>query len=98
MDQWYYCVEVNFDGTKTNLPTWFIDGQEAQYYMGEPNNPTKPQLITPVRPSSPSAFTSYAGPRHRADALRQRQGPGHDRTCGLDDIAFDTKRIGCIAK
>jgi hypothetical protein len=94
MDQWY-CVELHFDGTKTNMPTWYVDGQEAQYYMGEPNNPTKPHVITKFDKLT-IGFTSYAGLGIAKDPYGNNNPPVMT-DMWLDDIAFDAKRIGCIA-
>ncbi|HXK20277.1 MAG TPA: hypothetical protein VNG33_20850 [Polyangiaceae bacterium] len=94
LDQWY-CVEVHFDGTKTNLPSWYIDGTEAVYYMGEPNNPTKPHVITKFDKIT-IGFTSYAGLGIAKDPYGNNNDPVMT-DMWLDDIAFDVKRIGCIA-
>jgi hypothetical protein len=94
MDQWY-CVEFVFDGTKTEFPKWYVDGQEVEYYMGEPNNKNKPQLFTQY-----DKLTVGITPYSRLPISSEQYGA--DVTPRLtdmfiDDIAFDTKRIGCIA-
>jgi hypothetical protein len=95
MDQWY-CVELHFDGTKTDMPTWYVDNKMVEYYMGEPNNNTKPHVITKFDKIT-IGFTSYAG----LGINPVPYGNGNDPVLvdmWLDDIAFDTKRIGCIAQ
>jgi len=94
VDQWY-CVELNFDGTKTDMPTWYVDGQMVEYYMGEPNNNTKPHVITKFDKLT-IGFTSYAG-LGIAQMPYGNSNPPVMTDMWLDDIAFDTKRIGCIA-
>jgi len=94
MDQWY-CVELHFDGTKTDMPTWYVDSAMVEYYMGEPNNNTKPHVITKFDKIT-IGFTSYAG----LGINPMPYGNNNDPVLTdmwLDDIAFDTKRIGCIA-
>ncbi|HTM44888.1 MAG TPA: hypothetical protein VL137_08035 [Polyangiaceae bacterium] len=96
VDQWY-CVELLFDGAAAAMPKWYIDGTEAAYYKDEPNNPTKPHMITQFDHIE-VGFTPYAGLE-----IRQPDGVG-DQTemrmlagMWIDDIAFDDHRIGCIA-
>ena len=94
MDQWY-CVELVFDGTKTEMPHWYLDGKEVEYYMGEPNN-KKPHLISKFDKLT-VGFTNYAG---GLGIAKDPYGNDNDPKLvdmWLDDIAFDTKRIGCVA-
>jgi hypothetical protein len=73
---------------------WYVDSAEVQYYMGEPNN-TKPHLITQFDKLT-IGFTPYAG----LGIAPMPYGNSNDPVLTdmwLDDIAFDTKRIGCIA-
>jgi hypothetical protein len=94
VDQWY-CVEFFFDGTKTEMPQWWIDGTEAMYHM-EANEGLTPTIVTQFDRIG-VGFTPYAGL-----GIRQPDGVG-DQTemrmlTGLwvDSIAFDTERIGCV--
>lgn len=93
LDQWY-CVEFLFDGTKTEMPKWWIDGTEAMYYM-----PANTQLIPRLVPQFARievGFTPYAG---LGLQMPDGKGPPDSRVLKemwIDDIAFDTKRIGCI--
>jgi hypothetical protein len=95
VDQWY-CIELFFDGTKTEMPKWWIDGEEAEYYMAA-NEGLTPELVTQFDRIE-VGFTPYAGlGLQMPDGL----GPDDDRVLldmWLDDIAFDTERIGCITQ
>jgi hypothetical protein len=93
VDQWY-CVELFFDGTKTEMQHWYVDGKEVEYYMGEPNN-KKPHVITQFDKLT-VGFTSYAGLGLNPMPYGNNDPPVMT-DMWLDDIAFDTKRIGCIA-
>jgi hypothetical protein len=94
VDQWY-CVEAFFDGTAVGMaPRWWIDGTEAAYYMpgGGPKIAGATQFTR-----MEAGFTPYAGL-----GLKMPDGKG-DQTetrvltdLWIDDIAFDTQRIGCI--
>jgi hypothetical protein len=93
VDQWY-CVELFFDGTKTNMPEWWIDGSEAQYYMAA-NTTLIPKVVTQFARVE-VGFTPYAG---LGLQMPDGKGPTDTRVLSdmwIDDIAFDTKRIGCI--
>lgn len=93
LDQWY-CVELFFDGTKTEMPKWWIDGKEAEYYMAA-NEKLIPEPVQSFQRIE-VGFTPYAGlGLQMPDGL----GPKDDRVLtdmAIDDIAFDTGRIGCI--
>jgi hypothetical protein len=95
VDQWY-CVELFFDGTKTEMPRWWIDGNEAEYYMAA-NEGLTPKVVTQFARIE-VGFTPYAGlGLQMPDGL----GPKDDRVLtdmAIDDIAFDTERIGCITQ
>lgn len=93
VDKWY-CVELLFDGTTMEMPKWWVDGKEAEYYMGEPNN-RKPSLINQFDKLT-VGFTAYAG-LGLAKEPYGNSNPPVLTDMWLDDIAFDTKRIGCIA-
>jgi hypothetical protein len=92
VDKWY-CVELLFDGTKTEMPRWWVDGQEVEYYMGEPNN-QKPHVITQWDKLT-VGFTTYAGLGLNKEPYGNDDPPVLT-DMWLDDIAFDVKRIGCI--
>jgi hypothetical protein len=93
VDQWY-CIELFFDGTKTEMPKWWIDGKEAEYYMAA-NEQLIPKAVTSFKRIE-VGFTPYAPlGLQMPDGL----GPPDDRVLtdmAIDDIAFDTERIGCI--
>jgi hypothetical protein len=95
VDQWY-CVELFFDGTKTEMPKWWIDGKEAEYYMAA-NEQLIPKQVQSFKRIE-VGFTPYAGlGLQMPDGL----GPKDDRVLSdmaIDDIAFDTERIGCITQ
>jgi hypothetical protein len=93
VDQWY-CVELFFDGTKTEMPKWWIDGKEAEYYMAA-NETLTPAVVTKFERVE-VGFTPYAG---LGLQMPDGKGPKDDRVLtdmAIDDIAFDTERIGCI--
>jgi hypothetical protein len=93
VDQWY-CIETFFDGTKTDMPQWWIDGQEAMYYMAA-NTTLIPKVVTQFARIE-VGFTPYAA---LGLQMPDGKGPKDDRVLTdmwIDDIAFDTKRIGCI--
>jgi hypothetical protein len=93
VDQWY-CIELFFDGTKTEMPKWWIDGNEAEYYMAA-NEQLIPKLVTQFARVE-VGFTPYAG---LGLQMPDGKGPPDDRVLtdmAIDDIAFDTERIGCI--
>jgi hypothetical protein len=93
VDQWY-CIEAYFDGANAAVPRWWIDGTEAAYYMpgGGPKIATSKPFMR-----LEAGFTSYAGL-----GLKMPDGKGDQTETRLltdlwiDDIAFDTQRIGCI--
>jgi hypothetical protein len=93
VDQWY-CIESFFDGTMMNMPVWWIDGQDAQYYMADPAPPV-PQVLTQFAMIT-VGFTPYAGLGLNDDPYGNSNPPVLGNMY-IDDIAFDVKRIGCIA-
>jgi hypothetical protein len=95
VDQWY-CIELFFDGTKTEMPKWWIDGTEAEYYMAA-NEGLIPKVVTTFERVE-VGFTPYAG---LGLQMPDGKGPPDDRVLtamAIDDIAFDTERIGCITE
>jgi hypothetical protein len=102
MDKWY-CIELFFDGTVKGSPRWWIDGAEAQYYTPQAgvccaaSNPTTPaSVLIPQFKSITVGFTPYAG---LGLMLPDQQKIVDTRVltdAWIDDIAFDTQRIGCI--
>jgi|GEM_PF-2701779 hypothetical protein len=92
VDQWY-CIESFFDGTQTNMPVWWINGEVPDYYM--PDNTTLiPTLVTQFAKIT-VGFTPYAG-LGIPQTPYGNSGPPALTNMYIDDIAFDTKRIGCI--
>jgi hypothetical protein len=92
VDQWY-CIESFFDGTQTNMPAWWINGQVPDYYM--PDNTTLiPKIVTQFMTIT-VGFTPYAG-LGLNDNPYGNSNPPVLADMWIDDIAFDTKRIGCI--
>lgn len=102
VDQWY-CIEAFFDGKSAAMPKWWIDGADAIIYdpVWANGNTTKEGGPTPTVSTQftrmEAGFTPYAGL-----ALKQPDTVG-DQTdtrvlqdLWIDDIAFDTQRIGCI--
>jgi hypothetical protein len=105
-DQWY-CVELFFDGTVKGSPRWWIDGAEAQYYTPQAgvccaaSNPTTPpSVLIPQFKSITVGWTPYQGLQLMLPD--QKAGPNEivdSRSvtdAWMDDVAFDTQRIGCI--
>jgi hypothetical protein len=92
VDKWY-CVELQFDGTKTEMPHWYVDGREVEYYMPEPNAKA-PSLITQFDKLT-IGFTTYAGLGLAKEPYGNNNPPVLS-DMWLDDIAFDVERIGCI--
>jgi hypothetical protein len=82
-----------FDGTKTEMPKWYVDGTEVEYYMPEPNAQL-PSIITQFDKLT-IGFTSYAGLGINPEPYGN-DNPPVLTDMWLDDIAFDVKRIGCI--
>jgi len=94
VDQWY-CIETFFDGTKTEMPKWWIDGAEAQYYMSA-NEQLVPKVVTQFARVE-VGFSPYAG---FGLMLPDQTVIKDDRVLTdmtIDDVAFNTTRIGCIA-
>jgi hypothetical protein len=96
LDNKWHCVEFLFDASAGgNMPKWWLDGTEVSYYM--PTGGPTPIALTFKRVEV--GFTPYAGL-----GLKMPDGKG-DQTetrvlmeMWLDDVAFDSKRIGCIAQ
>ncbi len=87
----YICVEFLFDGATPSVAQMWQDGQLIQYYDVSPlAGPTKVTQFKKIeigfRPFHSLSLTSYDG-----------QNPPLMTDMWIDDIAFDTKRIGCIA-
>jgi hypothetical protein len=92
VDKWY-CIEFLFDGAAGVMPQWWIDGSEAQYYMAVPaaKGPRMETQFTHLE----VGMTSFAGL-----GLNQQpygnSNPPVMTDLWIDDVAFDTQRIGCI--
>jgi hypothetical protein len=92
VDQWY-CVELYFDGASSAVPRWWIDSEEAQYYMA--GGGPKIAGIGPLKTLT-VGWTPYAGLQLQ---LPDGMKPIDNRVLAdawIDDVAFDTQRIGCI--
>ena len=82
---------------------WWIDGAEAQYYTPQAGvccaatNPTTPMsVLIPQFKSITVGWTPYSGP---ALMLPDQNKIVDNRVLNdawIDDVAFDTQRIGCI--
>jgi hypothetical protein len=102
VDRWY-CVELFIDGTVKGNERWWIDGAEAQYYTPQAGvccaatNPTTPEsVLIPQFKSITVGWTPYSGP---ALMLPDQTKIVDNRVLNdawIDDVAFDTQRIGCI--
>jgi hypothetical protein len=93
VDQWY-CIETFFDGTRTEMPKWWIDGKEAEYYMSA-NEALIPKVVTKFA-SVEVGFTPYAGLGLMLPDQNEIKDARVLTDMAIDDIAFDTDRIGCI--
>jgi hypothetical protein len=93
VDQWY-CIEAYFDGAKAAMPQWWIDGKEAAYYMagGGPQVIATTQFKRLEAGLSPYASFDLKMPDGKGDQTEKRV----LTDLWIDDIAFDTQRIGCI--
>jgi hypothetical protein len=101
-DQWY-CIELFFDGTTKGSPRWWIDGAEAKYYTPQAgvccaaSNPTTPpSVLIPQFKSITVGFTPYAGLGLMLPDQQTIKDPRVLTDAWIDDVAFDTQRIGCI--
>jgi hypothetical protein len=103
VDQWY-CVEAYFDGAAAAMPRWWIDGSEAIYY-----EPVWADGVHTTKEGGPTPTVSTQFTRMEAGnsnyggyALKQPDTVGDQSDTRvvtdlwIDDVAFDTQRIGCI--
>jgi hypothetical protein len=102
VDQWY-CIELFFDGTVKGDPKWWIDGTEAKYYTPQagvccsPTNPTTPaSVLIPQFKSITVGWTPYAGLGLMLPDQNKIVDSRVLKDAWIDDVAFDTQRIGCI--
>jgi hypothetical protein len=93
VDKWY-CVEFLFDGAKGVMPQWWIDGAEAQYYM--PVDAAKGPRVETQFTHLEVGMTSFAGLGLNQQPYGNNN-PPLMTDLWIDDVAFDTQRIGCIA-
>jgi hypothetical protein len=93
VDQWY-CVEAYFDGANAAVARWWIDGTEAAYYMpgGGPKIQKTTQFKRMEAGLSPYAKFDLKMPDGKGDQSETRV----MTDLWIDDVAFDTQRIGCI--
>jgi hypothetical protein len=94
---------VNGDGTVKGSPRWWLDGTEVQYYT--PNkgvccatsNPATPaSVLIPQFKSITVGWTPYAGLGLMLPDQNMMVDNRVLTDAWIDDVAFDTKRIGCI--
>jgi hypothetical protein len=102
VDQWY-CVELFFDGTTLGSARWWIDGAEAKYYTPmagvccAATNPTTPaSVLIPQFKSITVGWTPYAGLGLMLPDQTKIVDTRMLKDAWIDDVAFDTQRIGCI--
>jgi hypothetical protein len=86
----FVCVEFQFDGATPAAAKIWMDGQLIEYYdIGPTAGPTKVTQFRRIevgfRPFHSLSLTSYDG-----------NNPPLMTDMWIDDIAFDSKRIGCI--
>jgi hypothetical protein len=102
VDQWY-CIEAFFDGKNAAMPKWWIDGADAIIY--EPvwanGNTTKEGGPTPTVSTQftrmEAGLSAYAGlGLKQPDTVGDQTDTRVLMDLWIDDIAFDTQRIGCI--
>jgi hypothetical protein len=93
VDQWY-CIETFFDGTKTEMPKWWIDGKEAEYYKAA-NEQLIPKVVTQFARVE-VGFSPYAGLGLMLPDQTEIKDDRMLTDMAIDDVAFNTTRIGCI--
>jgi hypothetical protein len=102
VDQWY-CIEAFFDGANAAMPRWWVDGSEAIYYNPMKANGT---FVTEAGPTPVVAtqftrmeagLSAYAGfDIKQPDTVGDQTETRVMTDLWIDDVAFDTQRIGCI--
>jgi hypothetical protein len=102
VDRWY-CIELFIDGTVKGNERWWIDGAEAQYYTPQAGvccaatNPTTPEsVLIPQFKSITVGWTPYQGLGLMLPDQNKIVDNRVLNDAWIDDVAFDTKRIGCI--
>jgi hypothetical protein len=102
VDRWY-CVELFIDGTVKGDERWWIDGAEAKYYTPQAGvccaatNPTTPaSVLIPQFKSITVGWTPYSGPGLMLPDQNKIIDKRVLNDAWIDDVAFDTQRIGCI--
>jgi hypothetical protein len=102
-DKWY-CVELFIDGTVKGDERWWIDGTEAHYYTPvagqccSGTEPTTPMsVLIPQFKSITVSWTPYAGLGLMLPDQNKIVDGRVLNDAWIDDVAFDTQRIGCIA-
>ncbi|HEX4404617.1 MAG TPA: hypothetical protein VH560_07305 [Polyangia bacterium] len=102
VDQWY-CVEMFIDGTVKGNEKWWIDGTEAKYYTPQAGvccaamDPTTPEsVLIPQFKSITVGWTPYAGLGLQLPDQNKIVDSRVLNDAWIDDVAFDTQRIGCI--
>ena len=102
VDRWY-CIELFIDGTVKGNERWWIDGAEAQYYTPQAGvccaatNPTTPEsVLIPQFKSITVGWTPYSGLGLMLPDQNKIVDSRMLNDAWIDDVAFDTQRIGCI--
>jgi hypothetical protein len=102
VDRWY-CIELFIDGTVKGNERWWIDGAEAQYYTPQAGvccaatNPTTPEsVLIPQFKSITVGWTPYQGLGLMLPDQNKIVDNRVLNDAWIDDVAFDTKRVGCI--
>ncbi|MDB4981690.1 MAG: hypothetical protein JWM82_2442, partial [Myxococcales bacterium] len=103
VDQWY-CIEAYFDGAAAAMPKWYIDGADAIIYEPVWADGVRTTTEGGPTPTVSTQFTrleaglsSYGGFGLKQPDTVGDQNDGRVLTdLWIDDIAFDTQRIGCI--
>jgi hypothetical protein len=101
-DKWY-CVEFFVNGSVKENERWWIDGAEAQYYTPQagvccaPSNPTTPaSVLIPQFKSITVGWQPYANTNLMLPDQNKIIDTRVLNDAWIDDVAFDTQRIGCI--
>jgi hypothetical protein len=101
-DKWY-CLEFFIDGTQKGSPRWWLDGTEVQYYTPDKgvccatSNPTTPaSVLIPQFKSITVGWTPYSGYGLMLPDQTKLVDSRFLTDAWIDDVAFDTQRIGCI--
>ncbi|HVZ71468.1 MAG TPA: hypothetical protein VHJ20_03760 [Polyangia bacterium] len=102
MDRWY-CLEFFIDGTVKGNERWWLDGTEVKYYTPQAgvccaaSDPTTPaSVLIPQFKSITVGWVPYSGYGLMLPDQTKMVDNRVLNDAWIDDVAFDTKRIGCI--